>query len=102
MWHALLVVALALIVVCWLTSFAVRRWAPRVATALGIAAGIVGRVAASGVFIGIAVQASERGSWWWLLTAVFGLLGLIGLSIVGLMTYALLSRSARDERDTAT
>ena len=102
MWHDLLGAALALIVVCWVASFTVKKWTPRVASALQVAAGIVSRIAVGCVFVAIAAGTAGRGGYWLLLTAPFCLLALFSFALVGLTVFVLVREPTHSRRHQAS
>jgi hypothetical protein len=89
MWHDLLGAALAFMVVCWVAALALKRWALRIAAALRLAAGLVGRLAVGGVFVAVAAGAVGRGGYWLFLTAVFCLLALVSFGLAGVTIFVL-------------
>jgi hypothetical protein len=101
MWHELLAAAFAMIVVCWIAALALKRWTPRTASALQIAAGLVGRIAIGGVFVAIAVDAAGKGSYWLLLAIAFSALALVSFGLFGLTLFVIVREAAPPRSDQA-
>ena len=96
MWHDLLGAAFALMVVSWAAALALKRWTPRMASGLQVAASLVGRIAVGGVFVAIAAEAARRGGYWLLLTVAFCILALFSFGLFALTVFVVV-RGSTDE-----